>query len=137
MAFGPKRSLDDLSKISGLALNNRDEGGFLPILCARPPRKALLFFEILAEVMGRSIGCATISSPFSGAGALRVVYAPEIQGIFLGFPCISLRETRLKVVSATPGARSAGAPHWISLIAQLGRQRLGSKTTGSGERGLS
>jgi hypothetical protein len=47
MAFAPKRSLDDLSKISGLALINRDADGFLPILCARRARKATVFFEIL------------------------------------------------------------------------------------------
>ena len=43
---------------------------------ARVARNATVFFEVLCEVMGRSIGPATISSPFSGAGALRVVYAP-------------------------------------------------------------
>ena len=32
---------------------------------------------VLCEIMGVSIGPATISSPFSGAGALRVVYAPK------------------------------------------------------------
>jgi hypothetical protein len=53
---------------------------------ARHARKATVFFEVLREVMGRSIGPATISSPFSGAGALRVVYAPEMQAILLGFP---------------------------------------------------
>jgi hypothetical protein len=78
--------------------------------------------------MGRSIGCATISSPFSGAGALRVVYAPEIQGIFLGFPCISLRETHSRLYLRRLELGRPGAPHWISLIAQLGRQRQGSKT---------
>jgi hypothetical protein len=44
---------------------------------ARRARKTGVFFEVLCEVMGRSIGPATISSPFCGAGALRVVYAPN------------------------------------------------------------
>jgi len=36
--------------------------------------------EVLCEVIGPAIGLATISSPFSGAGALRVVYAPQLLG---------------------------------------------------------
>ena len=51
---------------------------------ARRARKATVFFEVLCEVTGRSIEPATISSPFCGAGALRVVYAPGMQAFFLG-----------------------------------------------------
>jgi hypothetical protein len=46
---------------------------------ARRARKSTVFFEVLCEVKDPAIGLATISSPFSGAGALRVVYAPETQ----------------------------------------------------------
>jgi hypothetical protein len=42
----------------------------------RARRKPTVLFEVLCE-WAASIGPATISSPFSGAGALRVVYAPE------------------------------------------------------------
>jgi hypothetical protein len=55
-------------------------------------RRARRIPTVLCEVMGRSIGPATISSPFSGAGALRVVYAPEIQAIFFGFAWFWLGE---------------------------------------------
>jgi hypothetical protein len=43
----------------------------------RARRKPTVLFEVLCE-WAASIGPATISSPFSGAGALRVVYAPLI-----------------------------------------------------------
>jgi hypothetical protein len=57
----------------------------------------------------------------------------EFSLVFLAFPST---ETRPKVVSYLRRLELGrlGAPHWIFLIGQVGRQRPGSKTTGSGER---